>query len=76
MKLKKAAVIAALDISLKRMSKSPDRLARNLVELGLNAFPDKISSEEQTHLLKELNNACKIGDAATARELFVNSFLS
>jgi hypothetical protein len=34
MKLKKAAMLAALDITLARMQKSPERCARNLLELG------------------------------------------
>lgn len=75
MRLKKAAVIAALDISLKRMYRSPERCARNLMELGLGAFPDKLSAREQSAVLEELLSICKSGDAAKVRELFFTCFL-
>jgi hypothetical protein len=75
MKLKKAALTAALDISLKRMHNSPERCARNLTELGFNAFPGKYSAKEQSELLKEFLTVCKDGDTLKTRDLFFVSFL-
>jgi hypothetical protein len=74
--IKKAALTAALDISLRRMQRSPDRLARNLLELGITAFPDKLNEQEKALFLQELIVFCKNGDSAKARELFLISFLS
>ena len=73
-KLKKAAVLAALDINLKRMHRSPERCARNLMELGLTAFPDKLSKQDQSELLQKLLTACKSKDALKIRELFLLNF--
>lgn len=75
MKLKKAALTAAVDFSLKRMHSSPERCARNLTELGFNAFPGKYSACEQTDLLKKFISICKDGDTLKARELFFSCFL-
>lgn len=74
-KIKKAAMIAALDIRLARMYRSPERCARNLIELGLGSFPDKLSEEEQFDILQELMLYCRAGDSQKARELFIERFL-
>jgi hypothetical protein len=75
-RLKKAAVTAALDIRLARMRRSPERCARNLMELGLSAFPDKLTKDEQMILLQKFMIVCKNRDIIKARELFFASFLS
>lgn len=73
-KLKKVALIAAVDISLKRISKSPERCARNLLELGLSAYPDKVLKEEQAQLYTKLLILCKNGDAQETKNLFITTF--
>jgi hypothetical protein len=75
MKLKKAAIIAALDITLARMQKSPERCARNLLELGLTTYPGKLDKKRQGEMSQLLLELCKKGDAAGARELFLSGFL-
>lgn len=75
-RLKKAAVTAALDIRLARIHRSPERCARNLMELGLSAFPDRLTKDEQFILLQKFMMLCKSHDAIKARELFLASFLS
>jgi hypothetical protein len=74
LKIKKAAITAALDIRLARMRRSPERCARNLMELGINSFPDKLSKEEQSDVFQRLMFYCKAKDLQKARELFVKSF--
>ena len=74
-KIKKAALLVALDISLKRMKKSPERCARNLMELGSAAYPDKLSKKEQQELLNELVSVSKGGDMNKVKDLFVEIFL-
>lgn len=74
-KIKKAALLAALDINIKRMHRSPYRCSRNIMELGLVAFPNKLSEEEQSVLISALINACKEHDALRIKQLFIQSFL-
>lgn len=76
MKLKKAAIIAALDITLARMQKSPERCARNLLELGLTTYPGKLNKQQQNDMLQLLLELCKKGDIAGAKEIFLNGFLN
>lgn len=73
--IKKAALMAALDITLKRMHRSPQRCARNIMELGISAFPNKLSEADKAVLTPALLEACKHQDAVLAKELFCNSFL-
>jgi hypothetical protein len=73
--LKKVALLAAVDIRLTRLRKSPERCARNLMELGLSAFPDKLTKKEQTAASKEMLTVCKSSDVLKARELFSRIFL-
>lgn len=75
-RIKKAAVTAALDIRLARMLRSPERCARNLMELGLNAYPDRIPKEEELILLQSFMEICRAKDVIKARELFFASFLT
>ncbi len=75
MKLKKAAIIAALDITLARMQKSPERCARNLLELGLTTYPGKLNKKQQNEMSQILLELCRKGDAVGAREIFLTGFL-
>jgi hypothetical protein len=73
-KLKQVALNAAVDISLRRMKKSPERCTRNLLELGLSAYPDQLSKAESNELSQKLLTVCKHGEYQEARELFFNTF--
>ncbi len=73
-KIKQAALMTAVDISLKRMQKSPERCARNLTELGFMTFPNKISKDTRDDFFEKLLLLCKAGDSQGARELFTNTF--
>ncbi len=74
--IKKAALLAAVDMSLKRMNRSPKRCARNMTELGMNAFPNRYPEEEYPRIQQELLNACKAQDPLKARELFISYFIN
>ena len=74
--IKKAAVIAALDLILSRVQRSPQRCARNLIELGNTSFPDKFLKQEQAEIYQELLFLCKNKDIVKARELFLLLFLN
>lgn len=73
-KLKKAAIIAAVDISLKRMGNSPERCARNLMELGNSAYPGRLTKREQTEFLSHFMAVCKNKNIPEARALFIHIF--
>ncbi len=75
-RLKKAAVTVALDIRLAGIVRSPERCARNLLELGLSTFPNQLTKEEQSILLQKFITVCKNQDKIKARELFFASFLA
>jgi hypothetical protein len=75
MKLKKAAMLAALDITLARMQKSPERCARNLLELGLTTYPGRLNKEQQYEMYQLLLELCKKGDTAGTRDIFLAGFL-
>lgn len=74
-KLKEAALIVAVDISLKRMKKSPERCARNLMELGVSAYPEKVQKKDRPVFFQKLLTICKADDMNGAKELFFNTFL-
>jgi len=73
-KLKKAALYAAVDIALHRMHRSPERCARNLIELGVASFPSKIKKGEINAKYQEFLTVCQTSDAETVRELFFKVF--
>lgn len=73
-KLKQAALTVALDISLRRMKKSPERCARNLVELGLTAYPDEFSKKDRLDIYQKLLDLCKEDNTEEVRALFFNTF--
>ncbi|MGB4659354.1 MAG: hypothetical protein WBI07_09245 [Mobilitalea sp.] len=74
-KVRNVTLVLAADVCLRRMAKSPYRCTRNLIELGMSAFPEKLSDQEQYDLSHELLTACKNKDAVQAKALFVSSFL-
>lgn len=73
-KIKQAALLSAIDISLKRMKKSPERCARNLMELGINTYPNKLTKNEYNDYLQKLLTFCKNNDIQGAREFFIQIF--
>lgn len=73
-KLKRVALIAAVDISLKRIYKSPERCARNLLELGINAYPDRLLKKDQNEFYNKLLILCKNEETQGARDLFLSTF--
>ena len=73
-KIKQAALLVAVDISFRRIKKSPERCARNLMEIGINTFPDKLAKKEYDSFLQELIFLCKDSDAQGARELIIKIF--
>ncbi len=73
-KLKHAALSLAADITLKSMRHSPERCARNLMELGLSAYPSSVSQEERDIVYESFKILCKKGDAAKAKDLFLSIF--
>ena len=74
--IKKAALLAAVDIALKRMNRSPKRCARNITELGSNAFPNRFSKEEYLSIQKEFLLICRAKDPIKAKELFISYFIN
>lgn len=68
--------MAVLDIRLARMHRSPERCARNLMELGQASFPDKLSEEERLDIFQKLVAYCRSQDFHDARDLFIETFLS
>lgn len=73
-KIKQAVLLSAIDISLKRMKKSPERCARNLMELGANTYPNRLEKNEYNDCLQKLLIICKNNDIQGARELFIEIF--
>lgn len=73
-KIKRVALLAAVDICLRRGKSSPKRCARNLIELGVLAYPDKLSSKEQNDLYDHLIEAIIKVDITAIHSLFSESF--
>lgn len=74
-KFKKTALLVAVDICLRKAKSSPKRCARNLIELGLSAYPNKIAEKEQSDLYQSLLSLFEAGDTASAKTLFSSVFL-
>jgi len=74
-RLKNAALLVALDISLKRINRSPVRCARNIMELGITAYPDKLCDPDKLYYHQRILEACKQKDANVVREIFSIAFL-
>jgi len=73
-KIKLAALLVAVNISFKRIKKCPERCARNLMEIGINTFPNKITKKQYDNFSQKLILLCKNNDAQGARELFIQIF--
>ena len=73
-RLKQAALNTAVDVSLKRMKKSPERCARNLLELAITAYPGKISKKDRPDFYQKLLDICKREAAEEAKSLFFSTF--
>lgn len=73
-KIKKAALSAALDFSMSRMNKSPERYARNIMELANCTYPGYLSKEEEQKLLNQIILMCKNKEGNAIRELINQTF--
>lgn len=74
-KLKRAALLTAVDICLKNVKHSPKRCARNLIELGTSAYPNKLSTAARNELYQILITSIENGDLSAARASFTSVFL-
>ncbi len=74
-KVKKVALMAAVDFCLKKTSQSPKRCARNLIELGISAYPGRIDKSEQNELYQKFLDFFENNDISSARGLFTSVFL-
>ena len=72
-KIKRAVLNTAVESALKGMDKSPERCARNLVELGLTALPGNLGKGEDD-IYNELLSLCRNGDNQGAKALFFAAF--
>lgn len=72
--IKEAALKAAVDICLKRIRKSPERCARNLMELGISAYPDQQPVIDRHEIRQNLLHLCKCGEPVAVKEYFFNCF--
>ncbi len=73
-KVKNIAVNKTINIILRNMEKSPERCARNLIELGdhISRNEDKI---RQHQLYQAFIVLCMKNDKFAVKNLFYNSFL-
>ena len=74
-KLKYVALNAAVDITLKGAKKSPERCARNLIELGTTAFPEISEKTDKDILYKKLLELCVNTETTEAKNLFFSVFV-
>lgn len=74
--LKRVALLVAVDIRLRKVSNSPKRCARNMIELGISAYPNKISQSEKNNLYRDLLTFFEKDDLPAAKALFSSVFLS
>jgi hypothetical protein len=75
-KLKRVALLAAVDICLKKTNLSPKRCTRNLIELGASAYPGKLSEAGRNELYRKLLSLIAAGDLSGAKALFSSAFFS
>lgn len=73
-RLKKILINGAADLILKNNFKSPERCARNLLELGKSAYPDLLTKAQAKELYGDLLNLCRDHETQKAKELFVLKF--
>lgn len=72
-KLKRAALRAAVDITLRGKEQSPGRCARNLLELGCSVNP-QLSKEQKNSAYNQLLTACRNQGLPECKELFFSLF--
>jgi hypothetical protein len=73
-KLKKVAVCAAVDITLRGKDRSPERCARNLLELG-ESVTKHMDKAQRERAYEELLEVCRTGSFLECRCLFISMFL-
>ncbi len=73
-KIKRVVLIAAVDICIHREKISPKRCARNIIELGTSAYPNKLSSKERNDLYDQLLPAITDKDSGAIHALFSDAF--
>lgn len=73
-KIKKAALTAAIDFSQTRMNKSPERYARNLIELATSTYPGSITKEEELELFHKIIEFTRLQEVNKIRELINTTF--
>jgi len=73
-KLKNATLNFALDIILKRSKKSPERCARNMIELGILNFPESVEKMNKEVLYKKFLNSCKSLELSQIKIVFFDIF--
>ena len=73
-KLKKTALSAAIDLSIKRYQKAPARCARNLIELANASFDTHLTKTETVSLYQALVASLEQKDAQTVKRLFFQRF--
>ena len=74
-RLKEIAMTAAVDLKIKRMKNSPERCARNLMELGQSASSIKLTPKEEKQLYHNLLDSCKHNAPDKTKDIFRNAFL-
>ncbi|MDF2567525.1 MAG: hypothetical protein K0R90_981 [Oscillospiraceae bacterium] len=73
-KLKKIALNLAIDALLRSAQRSPQRCARNLVELGSSAYPNALNKEQLQELSVDLLVLCKNHQPQKTKERFFSAF--
>lgn len=73
-KLKTVALDIKLDNILRDIAKSPERCARNLIELGKSASPQKMTRIEYKLLYNEFLKLCASSDTKGAKKQFFRHF--
>ena len=73
-KLKKVAVCAAVDITLRGNERSPERCERNLAELGASVA-GAMKKEQKEKAYRQLLEACRKASFLECRSLFSALFL-
>lgn len=66
-KLRQVAYDMAVDLALKNIKKDPSRCARNLTELTLRTFPEKLSQENSKSFFLRMSTLCKSNDTSEIR---------
>lgn len=74
-RIKQTALLAAVDICLKRAKRAPLRSARNLTELGLVAYPNKLTKKERNDFHTQVLQLCKDNNYPDAKQLFIDTFI-